>query len=206
MPSLRLLLLLAIHRSCPFVPSLRPLLLVIHRSCPFVPSLSLLLLLIIHRSRPFVPSLSTLPLLIRRSRPFVRPTNVNPAWHCCNIQTLERRKMQNAVAGVAKNSKFCPWSSSSIDFVGACLLILRSQICSWRWCLIFSSSLCKTRRGGIGDGGIMCYKSLLSSCSRATSANPSASSSSSLQELTFTAMFPIIAASMGMEMYEEGDD
>jgi hypothetical protein len=51
----------------------------------------------------------------------------------------------------------------------------------------------------------MCYKSLLSSCSRATSANPSASSSS-LQELTFTAMFPIIAASMGMEMYEEGHD
>jgi len=53
----------------------------------------------------------------------------------------------------------------------------------------------------------MCYKSLLSSCSRTTSANPSASSSSSsLQELTFTAMFPIIAASMGMEMYEEGHD
>jgi hypothetical protein len=50
----------------------------------------------------------------------------------------------------------------------------------------------------------MCYKSLLSSCSRATSANPSASSS--LQELTFTAMFPVIAASMGMEMYEEGHD
>jgi hypothetical protein len=92
-PSLRLLLLLAIHRSRPFVPSLSLLLLlVIHRSRPFVPSLSLLLLLVIHRSRPFVPSLSMLPLVIRRSRPFVRPTNVNPAWHCCNIQTREREE------------------------------------------------------------------------------------------------------------------
>jgi hypothetical protein len=108
-PSLSLLLLV-IHRSCPFVPSLSLLLLllVIHRSRQFVPSLSLLLLLVIYRSRPFVPSLSMLPLVIRRSRPFVRPTNVNPAWHCCNIQTRERRKMQNVAAGVAKNSKICP--------------------------------------------------------------------------------------------------